>query len=191
MTEEQKEQRRARYRRYHQKHKEQRNAENKAYREANATRLAQQRKTRRQTVEGQEKEKTYSKSYHERLDVILKRMVERARLRSKASGTPFAIDFAFVREQYAEQKGKCYYTGLKFSLEKGFGRGSKNGLTPSLERVDNAQGYTEENTVIVCVHANRAKMHYDLEDLLLLSRRLARRLPKIIMERNLRRKVTP
>lgn len=157
---------------------------NKEYRIKNKVRLAKLRKLRESKPEVKAKIRAYSVAYHENPDNYLKYMVERARTRN-AGQQPFDIDFDFVRQQMRKQRGRCYYSGLKLVIKRGLGsKGSRNRLAPSLERIDNTKGYTRDNTVIVCIHANKAKLNFSLEDLLDLSKRMARRLPKIIRERN-------
>lgn len=74
-------------------------------------------------------------------------LVRSARERAKAKGLPFDLDqhFAEVRERV--DAGHCEMTGLPFDL-----RGGKTFNSPSIDRIDPAQGYLYSNIRIV-LHA--------------------------------------
>ena len=56
------------------------------------------------------------------------------------------------------QKTVCAYSGRKMTLEAGHLN------TVSIERIDNAVGYTPENTILVCQAINRMKSDFGFED---------------------------
>lgn len=63
--------------------------------------------------------------------------------------------------------GVCEATGLPLQLKTNGGKGHKtNSFSPSLERIDNSKGYTEDNCQITCWIYNRAKGAFPIADLL-------------------------
>lgn len=74
---------------------------------------------------------------------ILKRLTkarESVKVRLKFESA-IEIDFDYLLDLYNKQKGRCYYTGVKMSLDSH----SKNAL--SLERKNPNIGYVKENVV--------------------------------------------
>nr|WEM05543.1 endonuclease [Ralstonia phage BOESR1] len=72
-----------------------------------------------------------------------------ARQRAKVKGLEFSITQDWVEERL--QAGRCEVTGIPFDFT--FNRI----WSPSLDRVDNALGYTPENTRMVVFIYNSAK----------------------------------
>lgn len=73
------------------------------------------------------------------------KILSRTRAASEAE-MRFEIDLAFLTRQYNSQGGRCYYSGLEMVLGS-----TKADWQISLERLDSKIGYTEANTVFVCV----------------------------------------
>jgi hypothetical protein len=60
---------------------------------------------------------------------------------------------------HREQEGKCYYTGLEYSLcERG-------PLYMTVDRVDSSLGYIDGNVVLCCWFVNCAKNVWPLEQM--------------------------
>lgn len=76
-------------------------------------------------------------------------MLRAATTRATKSGRTITIDLAFVVERL--ERGVCEVTGLPFDFT------SNSPFVPSLDRRDNAQGYTPENTQVVVLMYNSAK----------------------------------
>jgi hypothetical protein len=68
---------------------------------------------------------------------------------SKDRGLEFSLPFSFYKK-CLNRKKKCDYTGLIFDR-------NVPGLSPTLERVNPAVGYTVNNTVVVCQVINQLK----------------------------------
>jgi hypothetical protein len=81
-----------------------------------------------------------------------------AQKRAKRDGYEFDISTEFLHCLWKQQDGKCALTGV----EMGF-IGQK-WLSPSIDRIDNSKGYTEDNVQWVCWRANDAKSNMNNGD---------------------------
>ncbi len=92
------------------------------------------------------------------------RLYRAAKTRSERKNIECTIDVDFVISKLKVRK--CEATGLKIELTNN--RNSQ--FRPSLDRRDNAKGYTKENTQLVCVHYNLAKGIWTTKQLFELAR---------------------
>lgn len=76
-------------------------------------------------------------------------LLSNARGRAKKYGLELTLTQEWIAERL--KPGRCERTGLQFSLQR------RSALAPSLDRRERTQGYTPENTQIVCWFYNRAK----------------------------------
>ena len=97
-----------------------------------------------------------------------RRMLVYAKERAGKAGLPVTITYEWIKARL--DLGWCQATGLAFDFSAANGRWMRR-LAPSLDRIDNAQGYTPENTQVVVWHYNCAKGHWTEEDFLDLARR--------------------
>lgn len=74
-----------------------------------------------------------------------------AKTRCKIENIPFLIEKKDIINQYNNQRGKCYYTGVSMSPAR------KTENLMSLDRVDPLGGYTKENIVLCCWNINEMK----------------------------------
>jgi hypothetical protein len=70
----------------------------------------------------------------------------------------FALEISDVVGFWEAQAGICAYSGRSMTLEAG------ELHTVSIERIDSAQGYTPENTILVCHAINRMKSNFEFDD---------------------------
>ena len=63
---------------------------------------------------------------------------------------------------FLNHKGKCFYTGLDYSLN---GEGIKNPLTASVDRIDSSIGYVKDNIVFCCYFVNNTKGPWELNQM--------------------------
>ena len=101
--------------------------------------------------------KKYS-TFEGRIPTFLRSCSESAKKRGHEC-TITAEDLLMIWE---EQKGKCKYSGIPMTTQP-----SKMNSV-SVERVDSDNGYTKENTVLVCNHINRMKSDLELEQFIYL-----------------------
>lgn len=82
-----------------------------------------------------------------------KQILSSARKRAKAKGLCFTITLEWVLAKISEQGNRCVKTGIEFDYAKD-AQYKKHPYAPSLDRINNDQGYTIENTRVVCVMYN-------------------------------------
>lgn len=71
---------------------------------------------------------------------------------------PVEIDIEFLLKLWEQQRGLCAYTGWPMNTI------TKSPQLVSIERKDNARGYTPDNCVLVCWMANNARGTSSLSD---------------------------
>ena len=69
------------------------------------------------------------------------------------------ISFNGLIDIYTQTQGKCYYTGLEYSLTE------RGPLYLTIDRIDSTCGYTQENICFCCWFVNCAKNMWTLETL--------------------------
>ena len=102
---------------------------------------------------------------------------------SKNRSKTLGVDFDLTREWIAErlERGHCEVTGIPFVLETGGGKGHRtNSFSPSVDRIKQDGGYTQDNCQLVVWIYNRARgafpdAHFDRMLNALTERRLAAR----------------
>jgi hypothetical protein len=90
------------------------------------------------------------------------RLIKYARCNRLRRGAAHALcDFQkpYLFELYAEQEGRCYWTGVKLSLET-----MGKPWSVSLDRLDNSVGYVKGNVVLATRAANLARNSASPED---------------------------
>jgi len=85
----------------------------------------------------------------------------------RCSETEECITIEQLRQLFENQQGRCFYTGLFYTWDKG-------PLRVSLDRVDNTKGYSFGNVVFCCWFVNAAKNAWKIEDMSTLWRFLPR-----------------
>jgi hypothetical protein len=80
-----------------------------------------------------------------------------AKKRAKTKNLEFSIDFDWLWNQYGLQEGKCILTGISFTKERNkYGERFSFPFSVSIDRIDSSQGYTKQNTRLVCTIVNLA-----------------------------------
>lgn len=80
-------------------------------------------------------------------------LLHAAKKRADKKGLEFSLTHAWVVERIAA--GFCEATGIPFILDAG--KGHHQPFAPSLDRKDNARGYTEDNVQVVAFIHNAAR----------------------------------
>lgn len=83
-----------------------------------------------------------------------KYLLNHCRYRAKKLGREFSLDLEYVRALTAPMV--CSVTGLALRWDWSAGR-RRNPLAPSIDRMDNAQGYVHGNVRLVCWAFNCAR----------------------------------
>lgn len=139
------------------KHAVSRVAYNKSYRDAN--RDVYNENGRRYYDNNAGKLGRSAKKWRESYSGTFKMLHIGAKTRAKKKGIPYNIDDVFLQQMSETQGDKCLLTGIPFELssDKGF---AFRPYAPSVDRKDNARGYTPDNVQLVCVIVNKAKNEY-------------------------------
>jgi hypothetical protein len=99
------------------------------------------------------------------------KMLSNAIGRSKKKGLECSLDKAHLVSLLRKQKYRCAVTAIPFNLNWRDGRDAKrNAFAPSLDRVDNSQGYTKENVRMILSALNYAMNEWGLETYLTIAR---------------------
>ncbi len=86
-------------------------------------------------------------------------LVSQAKNRAKHSGLEFSLSNVWVHDLFLRQDGKCFWLGVDL-VPSGTPYAP---WKPSLDRLDNTKGYTEDNVVLSSRFANHARNGMDAE----------------------------
>lgn len=98
-------------------------------------------------------------------------LLDNARLRAERLGVPFSLTREWIAERLSQP---CALTGRQFDLSKPADGVRANPNAPSIDRIENAKGYTTDNVRLVTVHANVARNEFSDADLVALARDIIR-----------------
>src|SRR3990167_696828 len=81
--------------------------------------------------------------------------------RAKKSGRAFDLTIDFLEQLFAKQRGLCHWLGIPMqaSVEK------REPRRPSVDRLDNSRGYTQDNVVLTCMFANLGRSTASVEEM--------------------------
>lgn len=91
-------------------------------------------------------------------------LIRAVKKNAASRGIPVAITEADVAEMLRASRGSCAVSGLPFKDVRPPGARIRPWF-PSIDRIDNSQGYTRENCRIVCAYANYAMADFGLATL--------------------------
>lgn len=95
-----------------------------------------------------------------------------AKTRARFKNLAFDLDRAWITEKVLPMA--CAATGLTLQLDID-DRYQYNPFRPSIDRIDNAKGYTKDNCQVVSVLYNRTKSEYTHDDVLLMCEYLVKK----------------
>jgi hypothetical protein len=98
-----------------------------------------------------------AQQYHDE-DRIYKVLIDGAKARARKKQFEFTLTLEDIQRKMAAQNGLCYYTGIPMEKVSG-SKKHFNILRVSLDRIDSAVGYTNENVILCTLWANIAKHH--------------------------------
>lgn len=110
-------------------------------------------------------------------EAIAKRVHARHRANAAYRGIPFDLVVADVFRLMHESNYHCPLSGIPFSTIKPSTNdqlGIRDPWAPSIDRIDNRQGYTRDNIRVVCVAANMAMNSWGFDTLLRLAKGVVR-----------------
>jgi hypothetical protein len=96
----------------------------------------------------------------------IRRVMDRTKLRARQRGHEFTLTKEWLMDRFSAQQGCCLISGLPFDLTNLKGEFTKNPYKASIDRIDNSQGYTPENSRIVLTCINLALNEWGLDNFL-------------------------
>ena len=119
----------------------------------------------RDCVKAQKKQhrnkETEAKYAKESREFAWEKWLLRGARRKRKTGSPtVTIDEQWIRDQYAKQGGRCYWTDVKLIPSSE----ARNPFKPSLDRIDSTQPYSSDNTVIATLAANIGRNENSVDD---------------------------
>ncbi len=101
----------------------------------------------------------------------IRKLILRSKARAAIKGIEFDLSVGDVTTLMQRQNRRCALTGIRLGSFKDGGKISP--WTPSLDRIDHAEGYVRENVRIVCTMANFARNSFSDDEFYLMCRRAA------------------
>jgi hypothetical protein len=118
-------------------------------------------------------ESTKILSLKQKAERAIKKALSRSRQRAKDKGLEYSIDLDWALEEMTKQKLRCAITGIEF-FSKPREASKMDPYAPSFDRIDNAKGYSKENTRIVIFAVNLMLLDWGLD----VGRKIAGRLSR-------------
>lgn len=110
--------------------------------------------------------------YTPELGSFFEKALRRCRGGAASRGIEFAIHVNDVLGLYLKNHGRCEATGVLLSLRQG-GKGRKNWLIPSVDRIDNDRGYYPDNIQVVAAIVNIMKNDLSMDGFVTWCQRVA------------------
>ncbi len=90
------------------------------------------------------------------MKALLRKALSRASRSAQNRNRQFDLTMEFLLKRWNEQGGRCAVSGIDFTTERHDEAFVKTPFGPSIDRIDNAGGYTADNVRLVCMVANFA-----------------------------------
>jgi hypothetical protein len=118
------------------------------------------------------------KRYYEKLALDVNRSLRYHFSAARKSATKRNIGFYITEETivklWKKQKGKCALSGIEMTLTHGTSA-AMNPTKISVDRIDNSQGYVDDNVQLILWQANAAKSVWSNQQLIELCKAVASR----------------
>jgi hypothetical protein len=114
--------------------------------------------------------------------VVASALVLRQRYAAKDRGIPFEVGERFVYGLMQQTGFRCAVSGIAFSRTKPNGIAHVDPWAPSIDRIDNRQGYLHDNVRIVAIAANYAMNRWGYDMLLRLAKGVVRSAMTVAVE---------
>lgn len=111
---------------------------------------------------------------------VAKWVCARQRVSAKERGIPFQIDAFDVYKEMQRFGFRCSISGIPFSRSAKANGGEPDPWSASLDRIENRQGYIQDNFRVVCLIANLAMNRWGYDTLLRLSRSVVRSAEQVL-----------
>ena len=112
-------------------------------------------------------ERNFRKQYLHSFEGKCAKLYSGAKRRASAKGFEFNLTSDWVADKL--RANKCEATGVEFNFN--VPHNQKHGdFTPSVDRIDNSLGYTQDNCWIVCLMFNRAKSEGTFDNVLAMAK---------------------
>lgn len=113
---------------------------------------------------------------------VARALVIRQRYGARDRGIPFEIKERFVHSLMQKTGFRCAVSGIAFSRTKPNGVANVDPWAPSIDRIDNRQGYLQDNVRIVAIAANIAMNRWGYDMLLRLAKGVVRSAESVAVE---------
>lgn len=108
------------------------------------------------------------------LEAWARQLYRDTRKRAERRGVPFTITQDEFAYRLARTQGKCEVSGVPFDLSRDSNL-YRRPFAPSIDRINNANGYTKRNCRVVCVVVNLAMNEWGLDPLVKVALGIAER----------------
>ncbi|WP_044784406.1 hypothetical protein [Bacillus cereus] len=98
---------------------------------------------------------------HRMINVSLKGAQERAKINNRS----YNLDANWIHEQLFKQDYRCWWTGQAFDFSETIIPNIANPNVISIDRLNNEEGYTKENSVLCVNWFNKLKSDYSIPEL--------------------------
>lgn len=112
---------------------------------------------------------------------VAKWVCARQRVSAKERGIPFQIDAIDVYREMERMNFRCAVSGIPLSRTCGPNR-EPDPWSASLDRIENRQGYIQDNFRVVCLAANLAMNRWGYDVLLRLARSVSRSADQVMCD---------
>jgi hypothetical protein len=120
---------------------------------------------------------------------VAERLLKRTARRAKERGNEFSIDLAWVVKELTKHNDCCCLTGIEFDYGGTRVGYRVNSDAPSIDRINNRQGYTRTNSRIVLTSVNIALNEWGFESFVRIAEAMVQRQGSIKRQEKAKKRV--